>query len=117
MSGDKAMRELWEGRKLGAVCPDGNPACDGTDLLHGDWCYKAAHESVPPGGPSDEQIQYGLVRVNFTRKTSWVHYGWHVPFNGEKRLTTLCAKTGIARMDDTGDRVCEKCRRMAGEIQ
>ncbi|MBA2724817.1 MAG: hypothetical protein H0U53_02405 [Actinobacteria bacterium] len=19
-------------------CPDGNPCCDGTDLLHGDWC-------------------------------------------------------------------------------
>jgi hypothetical protein len=27
--------------KTSSRCPDGNPACDGSDVIHGDWCSQA----------------------------------------------------------------------------
>lgn len=40
----EAMRDLDGicGAITGNRCPDGNDRCDGTDLLHGEWCKERA---------------------------------------------------------------------------
>lgn len=57
--------------------------------------------------------EYQFVRVRFTRRVPTIHLGWHVPFDGEKRLTTLCGQTALTTMDDSPERLCATCERMA----
>ncbi len=59
--------------------------------------------------------EFQFVRVHFTRRVPTIHLGWHVPFAGEKRLTTLCGQTRLATMDDSTERMCATCERMAGD--
>ena len=36
-------------------CPNGNPRCDGTDLLHGDWC-KQIEEQLDQNDNTKETV-------------------------------------------------------------
>ena len=42
-------------------CPNGNPRCDGTDLLHGDWCKREVEQRYPMLVPEGKLRGYWLI--------------------------------------------------------
>jgi hypothetical protein len=51
------------------------------------------------------------LRVRFTRRVPTIHLANCEPFDGERRLTTLCGATGYATTDRSTERVCAACER------